>query len=277
MPLLRSVVIAACLCSASAFASERVMRWEGVPLPLSITPGQELIVNFGDDVRIAMPAHLKNVLSTASLGGRVYLSANADFNVTRLHVERLSDGMRVLLDVQAGTALSAFPQVDVVLPKYIGAPVNDTAAAATASPSHGEALKMAPQALLIRYAMQNLYSPTHAIEPLSGVVRMPMGLTNNIQASAFPYWAVEATPIAAWKLGNDVVTAIEVRNLSNNTQSLDPRQVALGGACLMRSCMVSFVYPEIGAAGSESASSTAFIVTPGPLRQHLLPVEASRG
>ncbi len=286
MPLLRSVVIAACFCSASVFASERVMRWEGTPLPLSMTPGQELIVNFGNDVRIAMPAHLKSMLSTASLGGRVYLSANADFNVTRLHVERLSDGMRVLLDVQAGTALSTFPQVDVVLPKYIGAPVNDTAAAATASPSHGEpsiaasqsqALKMAPQALLIRYAMQSLYSPSHAIEPLSGVVRMPMGLTNNIQASAFPYWAVEATPIAAWKLGNDVVTAIEVRNLSNNTQSLDPRQVALGGACLMRSCMVSFVYPEIGAISSESASSTAFIVTPGPLRQHLLPVEASRG
>ena len=285
MPLLRSLMLmAACLCAAPAFSMERVMRWEGTPLPLTMTPGQELIVNFGDDVRIAMPAHLKSVLSTASLGGRVYLSANADFNITRLHVERLSDGMRVLLDVQAGTALSAFPQVDVVLPKHIGAPVNDTAAAT--SPSHNEpstvasqsqALKMAPQALLIRYAMQSLYSPSHAIEPLSGVVRMPMGLTNNIQASAFPYWAVEATPIAAWKLGSDVVTAIEVRNLSNNTQSLDPRQVALGGACLMRSCMVSFVYPEIGAVGGESASSTAFVVTPGPLRQHLLPVEASRG
>ncbi|GEK15391.1 TIGR03749 family integrating conjugative element protein [Aliivibrio fischeri] len=274
MPLLRSLMLmATCLCAAPAFSMERVMRWEGTPLPLTMTPGQELIVNFGDDVRIAMPAHLKSVLSTASLGGRVYLSANADFNVTRLHVERLSDGMRVLLDVQAGTALSTLPQVDVVLPKHIGAPVSDTAATV----SQSQALKMAPQALLIRYAMQNLYSPTHAIEPLSGVVRMPMGLTNNIQASAFPYWAVEATPIAAWKLGNDVVTAIEVRNLSNSTQSLDPRQVALGGACLMRSCMVSFVYPEIGAVDGESASSTAFIVTPGPLRQHLLPVEASRG
>ncbi|EGU41568.1 hypothetical protein VII00023_22331 [Vibrio ichthyoenteri ATCC 700023] len=53
--------------------------------------------------------------------------------------------------------------------------------------------------------------------------------------------------------------------------------MALGGACLTRSCMVSFVYPEINAAGSESDRSTAFVVTPGPLRQHLLPVEGHRG
>ncbi|ANU39374.1 TIGR03749 family integrating conjugative element protein [Vibrio scophthalmi] len=272
---------AALLCVAPVQAMERVMNWEGTPLPLTMTPGKELIVNFGEDVRIAIPAHLNGVLSTASLGGRVYLSANRHFDVARLHVERLSDGMRVLLDVQADEAFASMPLVEVVLPKQIGAPVSDNvtgvAMGGGTAISQSQALKMAPQALLIRYAMQSLYSPSHAIEPLPGVVRMPMGLTNNIQASVFPYWPVEATPIAAWKLGEEVVTAIEVKNLGQRVQTLDPRQVALGGACLTRSCMVSFVYPEINAAGSESDRSTAFVVTPGPLRQHLLPVEGHRG
>ncbi|RJX68673.1 TIGR03749 family integrating conjugative element protein [Vibrio sinensis] len=271
---------AAVLCSAPALAMERVMNWEGIPIPLTMTPGKELIVNFAEDVRIAIPAHLNGVLSTASLGGRIYLSAHRPFESSRLHVERLSDGMRILLDVHADESLTTIPLVDVVLPKHIGAPLSHGATAEKNDEpviSASQALKMAPQALLIRYAMQSLYSPTHAIELLPGVTRMPMGLSHNLQASAFPYWAVEATPIAAWKLGEEVVTAIEVKNLSQRVQELDPRQVALGGACITRACMVSFVYPEIAATGSESASSTAFIVTPGPLRQHLLPVGGHRG
>ena len=275
--------LVACLAfvTSTAYAMERVMSWNGAPLPLTLTPGKELIVNFDVDVRVATPANLKSTLSTTSLGGRVYLSANGPFDVTRLHVERLSDGLRVLLDVRADTTSPTIHQVDIVLPDERGAESSSESSSKTQQPSgehtQSQALKMAPQALLIRYAMQSLYSPSHAIEPLPGVARMPMGLTQNIQANAFPYWAVEATPIAAWSLNGQVVTAIELHNLSVNTQSLDPRQVALGGACLTQSCMVSFAYPELGSTGSESASATAFVVTPGPLRQHLLTVEADRG
>ncbi|WP_052478955.1 TIGR03749 family integrating conjugative element protein [Vibrio jasicida] len=263
------------MLSASPVASmERAMEWEGTPLPLALTPGKELVVNFGDDVRVAMPAHLSATLSAASLGGRVYFSANAPFDVARVHVERLSDGLRVLLDVRADSAWQALSKVDIVLPGKDG---RDNITEEANAPSASEALKMAPEALLVRYAMQSLYSPSYAIEPLPGVGRMPMGLTSNVQVQAFPFWAVTATPLAAWSLNDNVVTAIEVKNLSAQIQPLDPRQVALGGACLTQSCMVSFVYPELGPKGSQSDSATAFVVTPGPLRQHLLPVEASRG
>ncbi|TOO79558.1 TIGR03749 family integrating conjugative element protein, partial [Vibrio parahaemolyticus] len=78
------------IASHSAFASTpRAMEWRGVPLNITLTPGQETIVNLGSDVRVARPAHLGT---------------------------QLSDGMRLLLDVSAKPGVVTPPQIDVVLP-----------------------------------------------------------------------------------------------------------------------------------------------------------------
>ncbi len=257
------------LSSACAFANTpRAMEWRGVPLHITLTPGQETIVNVGSDVRVARPAQLGAQLSVDSLAGRIYLTANAPFDVARLQVMRLSDGMRLLLNVEAKAGVVTPPEIDVVLPS------NASSAAPTEISSQAEqhmaTLGMAPEALLVRYAMQNLYSPAQAIEPLPGVVRAPMGLPQNIAGQTFAKWRVTAKPIAAWQLGDKVVTAINLTNLSSNVEPLDPRLVTLGGACLQSGCSVSFSHPELGATGSQTEQATAFLVTPGPLASHLL-------
>ncbi|MCD1416982.1 TIGR03749 family integrating conjugative element protein [Vibrio parahaemolyticus] len=259
------------LSSACAFASTpRAMEWRGVPLHITLTPGQETIVNVGSDVRVARPAQLGAQLSVDSLAGRIYLTANTPFDVARLQVMRLSDGMRLLLDVEAKAGVVTPPEIDVVLP---GNALNATPTQGSSSSQaeqHMAALGMAPEALLVRYAMQNLYSPEQAIEPLPGVVRAPMGLPQDIAGQTFAKWRVNAKPIAAWQLGDKVVTAIRLTNLSSNVEPLDPRLVTLGGACLQSGCSVSFSHPELGAAGSQTEQATAFLVTPGPLASHLL-------
>ncbi|TKF00252.1 TIGR03749 family integrating conjugative element protein [Vibrio kanaloae] len=249
-------------------STPRAMEWQGVPLQVVLTPGQETILALGSDVRIAQPAHLTPYLSVTSLAGRIYLTAAEPFDSTRLQVMRLSDGLRLMLDVSAKAGVVTPPQIEIVLP---GRKEEGNNLSSAANESHRSKLKMAPQALLVRYAMQNLYSPSHAIEPLSGVVRAPMGLPHDISLSAFSQWRVNAMPIAAWRLGDQVVTAVSLTNKASKRETLDPRLVTLSPRCFALRCAVSFSHPEIGNAGSPTAQATAFIVTPGPLAGYLLP------
>ncbi|MEZ9578114.1 MULTISPECIES: TIGR03749 family integrating conjugative element protein [unclassified Vibrio] len=249
-------------------STPRAMEWQGVPLQVVLTPGQETTLTLGSDVRVAQPAHLTPYLSMTSLAGRVYLTTTEPFDSTRLQVMRLSDGLRLMLDVSAKAGVVTPPQIDIVLP---GGEEEGNNLSRAANESHRSQLKMAPQALLVRYAMQNLYSPSHAIESLSGVVRAPMGLPRDISLSAFSQWRVNAKPIAAWQLGDQVVTAVSLTNKASKRETLDPRLVTLSPRCFALRCAVSFSHPEIGNAGSPTAQATAFIVTPGPLAGYLLP------
>ncbi len=261
-------VVALIACHSAFASTPRAMEWRGVPLDITLTPGQETIVNLGSDVRVARPAHLGTQLSVDSLAGRIYLTANGPFDTSRLQVMRLSDGMRLLLDVSAKPGVVTPPQIDVALPSSDHASDGEVETV-SAAVQHQSALGMAPEALLVRYAMQNLYSPAQAIEPLPGVVRAPMGLPENIAQQTFAKWRVKAKPIAAWQLGDKVVTAVSLTNLSSRSETLDPRLVTLGGHCLLSNCSVAFSHPELGAAGSQTEQATAFLVTPGPLASHL--------
>lgn len=247
-------------------ATSRALEWQGSPLAITLTPGQETILRFNDDVRVATPAYLSKQLSVTSLAGFVYLTAHGEFDVSRLHVERLHDGMRLLLDVNAQETAMTPPRIDIVWPKQ----ESEESVVTQPSQTHRQALKMAPEALLVRYAMQSLYSPSFAIEPLPGVTRAPMGLPQDIAVSVFPKWRVQAKPLAAWQLGSKVVTAVKLTNLRQAKETLDPRVVTLSGQCLLNACQVSFSHSELGMAGSSQDNATAFIVTPGPLASHLI-------
>jgi integrating conjugative element protein (TIGR03749 family) len=266
------MMVLALPCFSSLASTPRAMEWRGVPLSITLTPEQETILHLGADVRVATPAHLGSSLRVSSLAGRVYLTASEPFDAARLQIMRLSDGMRLLLDVSAKVGAATPPQIDILLP---GTANEQNLSAGEENVSERDAhlahLRMAPEALLVRYAMQSLYSPSHALEPLPGVVRSPMGLPEDIQANAFSKWRVRAKPIAAWQLGEQVVTAVSLTNQTERREALDPRLVTLGGQCLLSRCAVSFSHPELGAADSATKQATAFIVTKGPLADNLLP------
>lgn len=270
MRKLFSVLLALCICQSALAVTPRAMQWQGVPLAITLAPRQEMILNLGADVRVATPAYLTSTLSVTSLAGRVYLTADAPFDTSRLQVMRLSDGMRLLLDVSAKAGEVAPSKVDIVLPTPASASSVELPNNVSNTEQHLARLEMAPEALLVRYAMQSLYSPGHAVEPLPGVARSPMGLPKNLASSAFVKWRVKAAPIAAWQLGDKVVTAVSLTNLSSRRETLDPRLVTLGGTCLQAACYVAFSHPELGEASSDTEQATAFVVTPGPLSSFLL-------
>ncbi len=278
---MKSVLLWLGLCSgllsfvvmADSSSTPRALTWQGTPLALHVAVDKELIIQFDSDVRVAMPAYLSGKATVTTLAGRVYLTSFAPFERARFHVERLNDGARLLLDITASSAddgsVTAPSHVDIVWPSHHASTAQDTPNKPVLPTS--ATLKMAPQALLVRYAMQNLYSPSHAIEPLNGVMRAPMGLPSSMPYSLFPKWSVHASPVAAWRLGKEEVTAITLTNTEQRPITLDPRYVTLGGRCLLEACYVAFSHPNLGPAGSATDSASAFIVTSGRLVDHLLP------
>lgn len=268
MSICRTLLAVGLSLSLPIFANEappqtpRVMQWDGVPLSLTVSVGQELILNFDGDVRVGLPATLYTHANVDSLQGRVYLTASAPFETERLQVERLHDGQRFLIDIRAQEGVNAPAQVDIVS-RDIQAEQQKHKRIAKAAANHQQKLQMPIPTLLTRFAMQQLYSPAHAIEPLPGVARVDMNIDDNIQARAFPLWPVKAKPVAAWTLNGYTVTAVNLTHERTSVLHLDPRQVTADLSA------IAFAFPDLGSAGTDSAHSTAFMVTKGPLSEAL--------
>ncbi|WP_394230494.1 TIGR03749 family integrating conjugative element protein [Shewanella colwelliana] len=242
----------------------RVMVWKGKPLQITLPVGQEVMLSFDGDVRVGVPSTLYQSANVDSLRGTVYITANQSFDKERIQIERLRDGMRMLIDVNGKKGVAAPKHLDILTLDEQQL-LDEKAATTTAFEKHVARLSMPIPTLLTRFAYQNLYSPAHAIEALPGVTRQTMQIDKDIQSQAFPLWPVTATPVAAWSLGEYTVTAVTLTHLNNDTLHLDPRQVT---ASLYG---VSFAFPDLGPQYSDTDTSTAFMVSKGALVQALPP------
>ncbi|NRD34622.1 TIGR03749 family integrating conjugative element protein [Shewanella sp. DC2-4] len=255
---------------ATEAVHSRAVVWDGVPISISLPVGKEMLLSFDGDVRVGVPSALYQSANIDSLRGTIYITANKSFESQRLQVERLRDGLRMLIDVRAQEGITTANQVDIVTTNEEAA-ANEKQATQDALTQHVNRVTMPIPTLLVRYAYQNIYSPSHAIEPLPGVSRATMQIAPDIQAQAFPLWPVNAKPVAAWSLGGYTVTAVTLTHRNNDTLTLDPRQVtaALYGT--------TFAFPDLGPAGTDSAISTAFLVSKGTLADSLPPAPIPKG
>ena len=264
LPLLLLLVVQVQVFSVQA--NERAYQWQGSPIPITVSLHEEIILDFGEDIKVGVPATISQVANIDSLSGKLYITASAAFDTQRLQVARLSDGQRLLIDLTAIDApmanIDTHPLIDV---HFDALDANLAKSEGTLNTLNAleSRTQMPTPALLTRFAYQTLYSPSHAIEPLPGVQRSAMKLDTNIADSAFPLWAVDATPVAAWSLHGFTVTAITLRHLNHHTFELDPRHMAIDAYS------VAFAFPDIGPAGLDSAINAVFVVTKGPLHQFL--------
>lgn len=259
------MVIILFLFSGYAAASDRVLAWEGEPLTVTLPVGQEVILTLDGDVRVGVPSSFYQHATLDSLKGKIFITASKPFESQRIQIERLRDGERIVLDIRAQQNADTPSRIDIDMPdeqKQQAQVKQDKDALG----KHINQLQMPAPALLVRFAQQSLYSPSHAIEPLPGITRSTMHLDKDIAAQAFPLWPVIAQPLAAWTLAGYTVTAIKLTHQYNAVLNLDPRQVSA------RAFGVSFAYPDLGPVNTDSAINTAFIVTSGPLFQSLPPI-----
>nr|WP_234472698.1 TIGR03749 family integrating conjugative element protein [Pantoea sp. S61] len=200
-----------------------LMKWERIPLQVTLKVGQERVVFVDKNVRVGIAPALKGKLRVQSTGGAVYLKANEAFSQTRVQLQDVENGEIIMLDVTAGAKGSAEP-VKLV---YEGGDSE-----ADANPEQADAAKeekkvsySAPlPVLLTRYASQRLYAPLRTVEPVPGVRSLVLHLPSRI-TTLYPAEPLEIQPIAAWAVQSQNVVAFRVRNMTSRKIVLDPRSL----------------------------------------------------
>ena len=214
MALLRALpsALALCLLAASAAGSGDSMEkaaWRGLPLAVSMRPGQERSVFFPARVlEVQVPTVLDGKLRTQVLGKGVHWLSTEVFPRQRAVVSTV-DGHVYLLDL-AATEDGGGPSIEIVK----GTPI--------AGQVHSTTQSEPPPVRLTRFAAQHLYAPERLRPADAGISRLAPpalpGDTPLIQGVHLAY-----SVLGAWRGYGHHVTALQVRNRSSLQIPLDPR------------------------------------------------------
>jgi len=234
-----------------------ILHWQRLPLSVPLIVGQERIVFIDKNVRVGVPASVGGRLRVQSAGGAVYLRASEPIEPTRLQLQDADTGALILLDISARVAREHEPELE---------PIRIVESDTTPNSTEQPPPRQTPVAVVLtRFAAQNLYAPLRTIEPVPGIMRV--NLRRDVKLDTLlPTLPVQATALAAWRLGNQWVTAVRLTNTSASEIALDPR--LLQGDFLT----ATFQHPTLGSRGTPEDTTVVYLVTQGHgLMQSLLP------
>jgi integrating conjugative element protein (TIGR03749 family) len=229
--------------------TERIV-WTKSPIAVTLTVGEERLLHFPDSVSVGVPQALAASLRSQSINGTLYLLANAPFDATRLMVRSEHEGPLYVLDVAAQAhdpAIPPRPAVQILVDN----PVTDDTSIDTTPLSAVHWGYVA----LTRYAAQQLYAPARLLDFTPGIVRVPV---NQQPIDLVRGGHVEAVPVAAWRAGLHTVTAVKVRNTTQEPVVLDPRE--LRGPWLT----ATFQHNRLLPAGSEADATAVYLISDRP-------------
>jgi integrating conjugative element protein (TIGR03749 family) len=266
---------------ASLAHATEILRWERVPLPISLQVSQERILFIDRAVRVAVPTSINERLRVQTLDGAVYLRASLPFDATRLQLQDEQTGTMILLDVSARQATDDAVKLEpirIVVPSSGDSKSGTGASGRDDSSTVGlsdRATHPTPHAaVLIRYAAQSLYAPLRTIEPVSGIAQTPVLRTLPFD-TLLPTVPVGVRPLGAWRLQEDWVTALQLTNKSVEWIRLDPRAIQ---GDFVAAC---FQHLSVGPSGDSTDTTVLYLVTHGhglaeSLVPAISPIDASK-
>tara|TARA_R110002124_G_scaffold5786_11_gene36345 strand:- start:27937 stop:28812 length:876 start_codon:yes stop_codon:yes gene_type:complete len=261
-------VLAMLLAINSAFADqsptvERVV-WDKRPIAVHIQRNQERIIHFPDDVRYWLPDSLKRKVSVVAANGVLYIRATESFPVTRIRVQGLIDQTIYLLDVTANDSESVGDELVVMKPEAVTNRAKDQTASRQTEDW---------RVRLTRYAAQQLYAPERLLRGDSQIKRIPIDTHHSV--SLVRGQRVKAKPIAAWQGGGFTLTAIKLRNITEQNLHLvfddGNKRNAIDLTYALRGSWLTAVtqHDFLGAAGKETDTTTLYLVSDRPFIESL--------
>jgi integrating conjugative element protein (TIGR03749 family) len=249
------VVIALSLLSLQLQADDAVERlfWDKVPLKITLPVGTERLVTFPAGVRVGVPWQLTDLLRTQSNQGTVYWLAKEPFAAQRIEVREIQSKRIYLIDLKASKkpGLSATP-IEVIRKETGQQPGNPRNAP-------GQKRRAPGFVELTRYAAQQLYAPARLLKAAPGIHRVSVPrqpLTHLIRGDL-----IKATPLVSWKSGRLYITAVELVNTSQETITLDPRNIR--GEWRTATFQHTLLYPE----GSEADTTALYLISDRPFQE----------
>lgn len=264
---------------AAAHAVE-IMHWERLPLAVPLHVGQERIIFIDQNVRVGVPRTLTDALRIQSSGGAIYLRASASIAPTRLQLQDVRSGEIILIDIAATAAEDQPPLEPIKIVKAATAShrsLDDPASSGSSSDSTGDTPSQTASdprgsplpVVLTRYAAQSLYAPLRTLEPLSGVTQIKQRRELDLSL-LIPTQPIVSTLLGAWQLDDHIVTAVKLRNTSEQILNLDPRE--LQGDFLT----ATFQHPNLGPSGLATDTTVVYLVTRAKELANALPPAISR-
>ena len=226
--------------------------WDKTPIGLTLTVGQERLVQFPGPITVGVPGGLAQLMRVQTVDDTVYLLAQQPFEATRVIARERDGGRTYVLDVSASTDGGQNPPVRITQAAEANAP---DSAAGDANELHGVAALRIGYVTLTRFAAQQLYAPARLLEDLPGVMRVPI---KPDPVALLRGDTVTATPLIAWRADNLYVTAVKLTNRLAVPLVLDPR--ALRGGWLA----ATFQHTRLAKHADESDTTVVYLISSLP-------------
>jgi len=248
--LIRIILVIMSVISTSAFAVERLF-WDKVPLRITLAVGKERLVSFPADVRVGMPSNISSKLRTQSNQGTIYWKASEAFDTQRIEVREIQSNRIYLIDLRASIKANSVTPIEVVF-KEARESVTDKSSA----DSNQKTSKNPGYIELTRFAAQQLYAPARLLKASTSIHRISVAkhsTTHLIHGEQ-----IKATPVASWQSGSLYITAVELKNTSDDFINLDPRH--LRGEWRT----ATFQHIRLHPSGSESDTTAVYLISDRP-------------
>ncbi len=194
----------------------QTLPWRGFPIRISVVPGEEQIIHFGEAVRWSLPKNLMGRVTGESIAGTMYLTANAEFDNTRFHFQALDSNTMYLLDITANRDAVTRP-IRVVDATGEQAVNQGTVKRTQKKPSG--------YVDLTRFVFQTIYSPERLIDELHDVTKIRLR-REAPKKHLIPGANVTITPMAQWRTDSGLYAiGIFLKNNENRVVQIDPRRL----------------------------------------------------
>lgn len=257
---LRLLVVLGLAFTQASDAVETV-RWERLPLSVQLRVGEERVLFIDRAVRVGVPANAAEQLQVQSAGGALYLRAQAPLPTTRIELQDIASGALILLDVIAESPAPGekpFEPLRIVDATRSDRFVSEDAdASSQASSAAEDEQRHTPIAVaLTRYAAQSLYAPLRTVEPIPGIIAVPLRRQVPLD-TLLPTMPMVATALVAWRLRDHWVTAVKLTHTARQWIDLDPR--------LLQGNFVAatFQHRTLGSAGDSTDTTVVYLITRG--------------
>ena len=261
-----------CLALIAPGAMARTVVWDKTVIELELIVGVEQIVIFPEDAAVGLPAPLANktLFRTLFTGQTAYWTAMQAFDVQRIKA-RLDSGEYVLFDVTAKVE-KAPPASAERLQVVMQGDGTLQAMGEGVTPASDE-ISRATLFEVLRYAVQDIYSPARLVGAVPGIRAIPLALKGNYNRlyNQGQHKGLVILPYKAWSVDGLYVTAFIVSNGHSHAVLLDNRKVMHTtearrngvGPHFMASAFFSF---QVARRGEPGDRTTLFVVTDRPIQ-----------
>lgn len=201
------------------------LTWRKLPLRIDLPVGQERIIEFPEEVQLKIDRTLlmSKKLRVINANNTAYLVASEPFDVIRIKAQLKDTQDLIQIDLSASATGKSAP-IKVVLANKKLSPSDTTkqGAAPTSTPVNQERID---DITLARHAIQQLYSPKRLIKQYPDIHMSSFGGSGRRTVNLYQGAQTIAMPLMSFRNQTAYVTAVKLRNMSENTIELSPYSI----------------------------------------------------